>query len=128
VLLVMKKVNTSTQPERPGGLLSGPQYCFRCVLNAPIILIVITGQAQKSVLVGALHLLGLAGEDYGAKGAVQMAQDNFHCGLKEDPPGRFGSAQIGNGFMAQDTRFTPSQTISCSTLSARELRSTHSVI
>jgi hypothetical protein len=56
-------------------------------LNAPIILIVITGQAQKSMPVGALHLLGLAGEDYEAKGAVQMAQDNFDCGLREDPRG-----------------------------------------
>jgi hypothetical protein len=54
-------------------------------LNAPIILIVITGQAQKSMLVGALHLLGLAGEDYEAKGAVQMAQDNFDCGQEKDP-------------------------------------------
>jgi hypothetical protein len=56
-------------------------------LNAPIILIVITGQAQKSMPVGALHLLGLPAEDYEAKGAVQMAQDNFDCGQEEDPQG-----------------------------------------
>jgi hypothetical protein len=37
--------------------------------------------------VGALHLLGLPGEDYEAKGAVQTAQDNFDCGLEEDPRG-----------------------------------------
>jgi hypothetical protein len=75
------------QPEHPGGLLAGPQYCLRCVLNAPIILIFITGQAQKIMPIGALHPLGLPGEDYEAKGAVQMAQDNFDCGLEEDPLG-----------------------------------------
>jgi hypothetical protein len=37
--------------------------------------------------IGALYLVGLAGEDYEAKGAVQMAQDNFDCGLEEDPRG-----------------------------------------
>jgi hypothetical protein len=36
-----------------------------------MILIVIAGQAQKSMPVGALHLLGLPGEDDEAKGAVQ---------------------------------------------------------
>jgi hypothetical protein len=56
-------------------------------LNAPMILIVIAGQAQKSVPVGALHLLGLPGEDYEAKGAVQMAPDEFDCGLEEHPRG-----------------------------------------
>jgi hypothetical protein len=37
--------------------------------------------------VGALYLLGLPGEGYEAKGAVQMAQDNFDCRLEEDPWG-----------------------------------------
>jgi hypothetical protein len=37
--------------------------------------------------VGALHLPGLPGEDYEAKGAVQMAQDELDCGLQEDPRG-----------------------------------------
>jgi hypothetical protein len=59
-------------------------------LNAPKTLIFITGQAQKSMLIGALHLLGLPSEDYEAKGAVQMALDNFDCGLKKDPPGCSG--------------------------------------
>jgi hypothetical protein len=46
----------------PGGGLSEPQY--RCMggLNAPMILIVIAGQAQKSMPVGELNLLGLPGE------------------------------------------------------------------
>jgi hypothetical protein len=66
----MKQVNNSTQPERPGGLLAGPQYGLTCVLNAPVILIVITGQAQKSMLVGALHLVGLPGDKYRGRGGL----------------------------------------------------------
>jgi hypothetical protein len=33
------------------------------------------------------HLLGLPGEDYEAKGAVQTALDELDCGLEEHPPG-----------------------------------------
>jgi hypothetical protein len=46
----------------PGGGLSEPQFRYRGGLNAPIILIVITGQAQRSMLVGELNLMGLPGE------------------------------------------------------------------
>jgi hypothetical protein len=81
------------KPRRPPSL---PSFClvdpglpsfphFERDPHGPIIT---TGQTQKSMPVGALQRLGLPGEDYEAKGAVQMAQDNFDCGLREDPPGR----------------------------------------
>jgi ribosomal protein S27E len=40
-------VRLSWGPEYPGGVLSGPQYCPRCVLNAPMIYICMT-QDTKS--------------------------------------------------------------------------------
>jgi hypothetical protein len=62
-------------------------------LNAPIIIILITGQAQKSVFVGALHLLGLPtpglpgtglpGEDYEAKGVLRLS---LRTVSKVEPP------------------------------------------
>jgi hypothetical protein len=54
--------NPLSDPPLWGGGLSEPQYGFMGGLNAPIILIVITGQAQRSMLVGELNLLGLPGE------------------------------------------------------------------
>jgi hypothetical protein len=45
---------------------------------------------------------GAARGDYEAKGAVQMALDEFDCGLEEHPPEHSGSAQLGNGFMTQN--------------------------
>jgi hypothetical protein len=48
------------------------------------------GKAINTMLSSALYLgpctvCGAARGDYEAKGAVQMAQDNFDCGLEEDP-------------------------------------------
>jgi hypothetical protein len=54
--------------------------------------------------IGALHLLGLPGEDYEAKGAVQMALDNFDCGLRKHPPWRSGSIDSSTYRMSQDAR------------------------
>jgi hypothetical protein len=42
---------------------------------------------------------GLPGEEYEAKGAVQMAQDEFDCSLEKEFPRDSGSAQFGNGFV-----------------------------
>jgi hypothetical protein len=44
---------------------------FSILKETPTAPIFIPGQAQKSMPAGALHLLGLPGEDYEAKGAVQ---------------------------------------------------------
>jgi hypothetical protein len=52
----------TTLPPAGRGGLSEPQYRYRGALNAPIILIFITGQAQRSMLVGELSLMGLPGE------------------------------------------------------------------
>jgi hypothetical protein len=54
-------------------------------LNAPIILIVIAGQAQKSVPAGALHLLGLPGETMRRKVPFKWLRMNLIAAWKNTP-------------------------------------------
>jgi hypothetical protein len=47
---------------------------------------------------------GAARGDYEANGAVQMALDDFDCGLEEHPPRCSGWVDSFTPFMTQDTR------------------------
>jgi hypothetical protein len=85
VCCFMNPLPSGSEPEHPGGLLPGPQYCFRCVLNAPIILIVITEQAQKSMPVGELNLLGLPAETMRRKVPFKWLRTTLIAAWKKTP-------------------------------------------
>ena len=48
--------------------------------------------------------VGIFRGDYEANGAVQMALDEFDCGLEEHPPGCFGWVELFASVMTQDAR------------------------
>jgi putative membrane protein len=54
---------------------------------------------------------GLPGEDYEAKGAVQMALDELDCGLEEHPRGAPAAVELFTLFMTQDTSKRRSMTM-----------------
>ena len=54
-------------------------------MNAPIILIVIAGQAQRSMPVGALHPLGLPGESMRRMVPFKWLRTNLIAAWKNTP-------------------------------------------
>jgi hypothetical protein len=72
-------------------------------LNAPITLIIITGQAQKSVPVGALHLLGLPGETMSRMVPFKRLWTNLIAAWKNTPEGHPGSVDLFTYFRAPDS-------------------------